>query len=335
MKEKNRLLSYAVLFTAGFMICFSMLAASEREKYEEKFDETVALAKDGRVVLGNIAGNIEVRTWNKGEVKIKALKVSRASTESRARQNADLVTIEIEKSNSMVEIKTVYPKRSPRKMNVSVSFDLYIPAKASAKISSVSGSINVSKIGGDCRVSTVSGEVILEDIMEYAKANSVSGDVELKNAGQGAHCESVSGNVSAQDVVGDVFLKTVSGNVYARNVEGSIEGSTVSGGVDLKNVEKADSIRASTLSGSVNYVGEILSDGRYYFKSHSGSITLHIPSDSAFDLEAKTFSGSIRSDFDIMISGKISKKELRGSVNGGGAEVEAKTFSGSIYLEKK
>jgi len=62
---------------------------------------------------------------------------------------------------------------------------------------------------------------------------------------------------------------------------------------------------------------------------------MRIPSDSAFDFEAKTFSGSIHSDFEITISGKISKREIRGSVNGGGADITLKNFSGNIYLKKK
>jgi len=79
----------------------------------------------------------------------------------------------------------------------------------------------------------------------------------------------------------------------------------------------------------------IFSDGTYEFKSHSGDVTLTIPSDAAFDLEARTFSGSIDSEFEITLTGKISKKELKGSVNGGGATLEVKTFSGDVELKKK
>ena len=94
-------------------------------------------------------------------------------------------------------------------------------------------------------------------------------------------------------------------------------------------------IEAKSLSGSVRYDGDIYSDGRYYLKSHSGDITMMIPASSAFDLDAKTFSGDIDTEFDVMISGKISKKSIRGSVNNGGADVDIKTFSGDIRLKKK
>jgi DUF4097 and DUF4098 domain-containing protein YvlB len=62
---------------------------------------------------------------------------------------------------------------------------------------------------------------------------------------------------------------------------------------------------------------------------------LILPARSAFDLEAKTFSGSIDSAFEIMVMGKLSKRELKGSVNSGGAEVTVSTFSGDVRLKKK
>ncbi len=60
-----------------------------------------------------------------------------------------------------------------------------------------------------------------------------------------------------------------------------------------------------------------------------------LPADSAFELEAKTFSGNIESDFEITVSGQISKRKISGVVNEGGAVVKLSTFSGDISLRKK
>ncbi|MEW5900547.1 MAG: hypothetical protein AB1715_03690 [Acidobacteriota bacterium] len=55
---------------------------------------------------------------------------------------------------------------------------------------------------------------------------------------------------------------------------------------------------------------------------------------SAFDLEAETFSGGIETDFEIKLIGRISPKEMSGVVNGGGAAVKLSSFSGDIRLKK-
>lgn len=305
------------------------------EKFEEKFEKTVALAKDGKVYLKNIAGDIDVKTWDRGEVKIDALKVSKHSSMEKAKEHAGLVNIEVTEEGGTLSIVTMYPKNGPRNMSVSVNFNLTIPSGASADINSVSGDLTLANIGGAAKAETVSGNVVLEKITGTLKGKTVSGDVTVMGAAKGAYCKSVSGNVKVDDVNGDAELYTVSGTLKAGSVKGSITAENTSGDVKLTEVTDAKAIKAKTLSGDVDYVGVIYSDGAYSFKSHSGDVLLTVPSDAAFDLEAKTFSGSIETDFEITLAGKISKKELKGSVNGGGATLEIKTFSGDVHLKKK
>jgi DUF4097 and DUF4098 domain-containing protein YvlB len=210
-----------------------------------------------------------------------------------------------------------------------------IPSMAGADVNSVSGDIWVANIGGAAKVKTVSGEVTSEDIAGTFKGKSVSGDVKITGAKKGVECHSVSGDVEAYDVVGDAELHTVSGEVTASRIKGSIEAESVSGDLELTDVSEARVVKAKALSGEITYVGTINPDGRYSLKSHSGDIRMTIPGSSAFDLEAKTFSGDIDSEFEITISGKISKKKIRGSVNGGGADIDLSTFSGDVILRKK
>ena len=47
------------------------------------------------------------------------------------------------------------------------------------------------------------------------------------------------------------------------------------------------------------YNGDISSSGRYSLEAHSGKVEMTIPSNSAFDLSASTFSGSIKTDFKV------------------------------------
>ncbi len=335
MRLKKSLASLTVLLFFFLILGFSPSSSIAKEKFEEKFEKTVALAKDGKVYLNNISGDIEVKTWDRGEVKIDALKVSQHSSMDKAREYAGLVEIEVTDEGGTLNIVVKYPKNGPNKMNVSVDFKLMIPSLATADINSVSGDLTLQNIGGAAKAETVSGDVTLEKIAGTLKGKTVSGNVTATGAAKGAYCKSVSGNVMVDDVIGDAELYTVSGTIKAGSVKGSITAENTSGDVDLIDVTDAKAVKAKTLSGDVDYAGVIFSDGTYEFKSHSGDVTLTIPSDAAFDLEARTFSGSIDSEFEITLTGKISKKELKGSVNGGGATLEVKTFSGDVELKKK
>ena len=316
--KANRALSILSVFTAFILFTgFNSPGLSAVEKHEEKFEKTVSLAKDGQVYLNNVSGNIEVKSWKKDEVKIDAVKISSAHSLEEAKGNAELVKIEVEKEGDTLRIETDYPRMFGRSLNVSVNYTLMVPDKASVRVKSVSGSIILEEIGGT------------------VKANAVSGNIDVRKASKGVDCDAVSGNVEARDVIGDVYLNAISGGITVERIQGSVEAKTVSGDVDMRSVSKAKVVKATVLSGTITYEGDIDPDGRYTMKAHSGDIEMTIPSNSAFDLEASTFSGRIKSDFEITVSGTISKNKIQGEVNRGGAEVDLNTFSGSIYLRKK
>ena len=317
MKMKKTMVSLGVLFALVVMFGVNPAVAAEKVKFEEKFEKTLDLVRNGKVIIKNFSGNIEVKTWNKAQVQIDALKVSRATTLAKAKEDIAKVKIVITEENSTLRIKTEYPKGPNKNLSVSIYYTLMIPAEASINAYTMSGNVTCEDISGDLKAETVSGNVI------------------VTGAKNGANCITVSGTVEVDNVIGDVKLHSVSGNVLANEIKGSVDADTVSGSVVLTNITDADEIEASAISGKVKYEGDLASNGSYHLQTHSGRIEFIVPSSAAFDLDARTFSGSINSDFDITVRGKIEKKSLSGSVNGGGAEVELKNFSGSIYLKKK
>jgi DUF4097 and DUF4098 domain-containing protein YvlB len=340
MKSNKATKLTAILAGLFFLMLMGFYPAESRirEKYEEKFERTVKLAKGGHVSLINISGSIEVKSWNKGEVKIDALKTSRASSLSQAKENAAEVKIVVQKEGDTLRIKTEYPKRRGsrrRRLSVSVHYNLWVPSKASVRIDSTSGSVEMENIGGEVKVDVKSGSVDLKDIGGEVKVDVTSGSVTIKKAAKGVDCDIISGRLELQDIRGDAYLKTVSGKIKVERIKGSIEAETTSGGIEMRKVTGAKTIKGKVLSGSIVYDGDIDPNGRYTLHTHSGSIRMFISSGSGFELEAKTFSGRIDSDFDITISGKLSKKAIKGVVNKGGAYMKLSTFSGSIYLRKR
>jgi len=335
MKPRRIIASSGVLLLMVFLMATVPTELIAKEKYEEKFAKTVPVAQDDKVVLRNISGDIEVKTWGKNEVRIDALKVAKASSLEKAKENAGKVTIEVNKENGVLRIETEYPKEKIKNLNVHVNFSLMIPSQAAMNAKSVSGDITFEGIGGKAEAKSVSGDVAVFKAGKGAECESVSGDITAADVDGGLHGKSVSGDLKMTNITGDTELHTVSGDINVQNVKGSLEAESVSGDVTLMDVSEADEVRGKTLSGEIEYKGTIKPDGKYSLASHSGNVELTIPAGSAFNLEAKTFSGDIESDFEIAVSGKLSKKELRGSVNGGGADVTLKTFSGDIHLKKK
>jgi DUF4097 and DUF4098 domain-containing protein YvlB len=320
MNQKIIKKSLVTIACLSFVLCLYSGKAIARERYEEKFEKTESLARDGKVFLSNISGRIEVKTWAEEKVKIDALKVSEASALSRAQENAKIVLIEVKKEANTLRIETKYPEHREREsINVSVNYQLWIPDKAFVDLDSVSGEVTAEGIGGSARVNTVSGNIKLENVEKGVDCNSTSGDLVLKN------------------VKGDVDANTTSGKISASQIIGSIHAVSVSGDIELSDVSEAKVIKASSVSGSIRYQGKIMPEGKYSLKTMSGQIVLDLPSDSSFELEADTFSGHIDSDFPIEISGKIVPREFprefHAVVNKGGGYITLSSFSGSIGIK--
>jgi hypothetical protein len=335
--SKKALVLIVVLAVAIFFLGMNPLEASAqgKVKHEEKFEKTESLARDGKVEIRNISGDVEVMTWDRGEVKIDGLKISRASSMEKAKEYASKVKIEISRENGMLKVETKYPKPSIKGMSVSVDYKVMIPSQAAINARTVSGDVILEKIGGKAAAGTKSGNVSVFGAQNGANAETVSGNVKVADVENGIYCKTASGNVSAKNITGNADLNCVSGDVTAEKITGDVEADTVSGSVKLVDISGADVVKGKTMSGNTVYYGDISSNGRYTLEAHSGKVEMAIPSGSAFDLTASVFSGSINTDFKVMMSGKMSTKKISGSVNGGGADVTLKTFSGNIYLKKK
>ena len=337
MMSKKVVILLTVLAVLIFFVGLNPLEASAqgKVKHEEIFEKTESLAKDGKVEIRNVSGDVEVMTWDRGEVKIDALKTSRANSLDKAKENASKVKIEVTRENGILKVETKYPKPSIKNLSVSVYYKVTVPSQASIKAKTVSGDVTLENIGGKAAANTKSGDVTVVGARNGANAETVSGNVKVMDIQNGVYGKTASGNVHAKNITGNADLNCVSGNVTAEDIRGDVEADTVSGSVKLLDISGADVVKGETMSGSTIYLGEINPNGRYSLNAHSGKVEMTIPSGSAFDLTASTFSGSIKVDFKIMVSGTLSKKRISGSVNGGGADVNLKTFSGNVYLKKK
>ncbi len=320
MKQRSNRWPIALAAAALIAVLVAAPALAE-QKFEEKFEKTVPLSKAGTLYLSNLSGQIEVLAWKDAQVKIEALKTSKADTLDKAKENAAKVTIEVTGEADRVSVETKYPKRmggfwGGDSINVSVDYRVWVPEQAAVEVKSVSGDVKVAPIGGK------------------AKIDSVSGNVGLRGAA-GAEVKLVSGDLEMENVAGDAFIKAVSGDIDITRIKGSIEADAVSGDIVLKDVAEAQTVDIKTVSGNVTYSGDLKAGGRYELKTHSGDVRMTIPAGSGFDLEANTFSGDIESDFEITVVGKISPREIRGTVGKGGTTLVLKSFSGNVDLKKK
>ena len=300
-----------------------------REEQTDRQTKTVRIGTDGELTLGNIAGDITVTRANGGEATIEIVKTARARTVDEAREFLGLVTVTVTERSGRAEVKTVYPgdemrRNNRRNVNVSVAYTVSTPAGTRLTIGSISGSINASGIKGD------------------VSANSISGSVHIANAGRIASAKSISGDVEILDTQtdGTMEVSSVSGTVTVRKVAArSIDVGSISGSVVVQDA-RCDRVQAHTISGDVEFGGTLAKGGRYELNSHSGDVRVALEGGTGFEVEATSFSGSIRSDFPVTIGGDrgqsfTRRKALRGVFGDGSAVLSLTSFSGSVVITKR
>lgn len=296
----------------------------DRDRIEqvERTTKTVKIGATGQVDLSNISGDIVITAGGGDDVRIDVVKRGRGVTDADAKRQLELLTIEIIERAGRVEVRARY-REGERHINASADYTVTAPAGALVTVRSVSGDIRVTGIKGELDVETVSGDVKLDAVGELGRAKTVSGDID----------------VSGAQVDGTLEASSVSGNVIARSVKARrIELGTVSGDVELID-PTCDTVTAKALSGEVSFTGTLAKGGRYAFQSHSGDVRLVLAGDVGFEIEASTFSGTIKSDLPLTIGGRresaVSRRTIRGAYGDGSALVDVTTFSGSVIIRKR
>jgi DUF4097 and DUF4098 domain-containing protein YvlB len=135
---------------------------------------------------------------------------------------------------------------------------------------------------------------------------------------------------------GELNCGSTTGHVTIDSVKASkITAGATTGRIDIINCEGAVDARAMT--GSVS--ADLKSFSASYFETTTGGVTLRLPANAAFNLDARTTTGHVSTDYTFMgeVTGErkfSAGAEIKGSTNGGGQEIKIRTTTGSVQVNK-
>jgi len=267
-------------------------------------NETRPLDADGKVEISNVKGRIEVRTWDKPQVRIGG---------SLGR---GVEKLEIGNGGRELEIKVRYPRNSRNTEPTNLVID--VPTRASLDIDGVAARISVTGTAG-----------------RELEIDSVSGDVSVAGAPRQADIESVSGDLRLTLNSDDVDVQSVSGTITLRGrLRGEVEAETVSGNITVDSRgERVRRVTSNTVSGNATLQVGLADGGEIKAESVSGNIKLVTPRALSANVHGESFSGHLRApgaSIDKPRYGPGSSFEHR--YGSGSGEVHLETFSGSVEL---
>ncbi len=233
------------------------------EVVREAFEQSYPLAANGRVSLKNINGSVEVKAWDRNEVRVEAVKWA-----YRAERLAEL-KVDIDASASAVRIKTQYLQTNRDGYNdrerrydnpASVEFVLTVPRTA-----------------------------------RIDKVELINGDLDLEGLTGEIQASSINGEVTAKELTGDIHLSTINGRLEFNFERGDSNSplrlSSVNGSVELVLASDSEAeLKARTVHGSIsNELGLPVKKGKYVGRNLAGLLGR-----GGSEIDLSNVNGSIR-----------------------------------------
>jgi DUF4097 and DUF4098 domain-containing protein YvlB len=275
-------------------LMIGMLAAALAQ---QQTDTTFAIRPGSRVEVETFGGEINVRTWNRNEIRVQA-------THGRR----DVVSIESRGNTVQVEAEgRVGPA-------IAVTFNITVPPSVSLDLSGVHTEISVEGVTGDIDAETVQGGI------------RVAGGGRLK-------LESVEGEIVVDKARGRVSANTVNRGIRITNVVGDVEAETVNGPISLRAVQ-ASSVDLATINGRIIYDGTIRDGGDFAIASHNGGVWVVVPDKSGVTVSISTFNGELDSTLPVTMSGTGRNRNMTFVFGSGSARLDIESFGGDIHLRR-
>jgi len=276
------------------------------------------------------SGSISIHAGNSNEVRvtghIQATEWFGGNAEAKIKRLQDNPPIQ----QSGNDIRIGHIDDPELKHNISISYEVTVPASTQLHASTGSGNQEISGISGPVEANTGSGNLQVRDIGDGVRAHTGSGNLDLSGVKGSAFARTGSGDIRASNIAGGFDGQTGSGHlVLEQTAPGAVRAETGSGGLELRNVR--GSLQAQAGSGDIKAEGE--ATGGWVVHTGSGSVELRFPQNASFDLNAHTGSGSINLSHPVTVQGTIGRKEVRGKVGSGGVPVEVQTGSGDIRID--
>lgn len=297
---------------------------------EGSFERALQVSGAVNLDIRSGSGNIRVVPGSVGQVQIRgAIRVRRGT-----QADAEALVRELEQSPPIEQTGNDlrighFGTESDRYRNVSISYDVTVPAETRAQARTGSGDVAVQNLKGPVEARSGSGNVEISNIGDTVNAHTGSGNIRLASVQGAAVAQTGSGDIRAEGVAGAFTGKAGSGNVVVtQTAPGGATLQTGSGNITASGLEGP--LQAQTGSGSIKAEGQ--PSANWNLRAGSGDVSLSVPATAAFDFDAHTGSGSISIDHPMTVQGKIERRRVQGKVRGGGALVSVQTGSGAVRV---
>jgi hypothetical protein len=159
----------------------------------KEFNQTYPLQPGGTFELQNVNGTVDVQSWDRDEVEVRAVK-----TAKHKESDLDLVSIDVDAKGSSISVATRYPQNEG--VEVAVEYTVHVPHCAHVEhLGTVNGTVRVAGVEAVEDLRTVNGNIEVYEASGSVHAHTTNGNVHLEllhvQDKNGAVAETTNGSV--------------------------------------------------------------------------------------------------------------------------------------------
>ena len=313
----------------GFLLGIALLGTLAKPAVGQivQIDELRPLRPDATVELEVVVQSVIVEGWDRNEIQIVG-EYDSDIEEIDIRETDGSFRFEIEQTSGSRR----GDRRDPQRLEVRV------PRGIRLFIETVSGSLDVSGVNGALDAEAVSGSARARGDLTSASLSSISGSVEYDGDSPSVRLESVSGGVTYAGTSRDVQLESVSGSVRIEGGVETIEAGSVSGSIRISTEIPVQSLDVNSVSGQVDFRGNLAPGGRIDVDNHSGTVELSLGSNTDARFRVTSLSGEVSSNLPGMLDevhtrGRFTpNRSLEFTTGSGSGRVTVASFSGDVRI---
>ena len=256
MKLGNIFPSTLGAFAIAALICLNSLPAAAAA--EGSFQRTLQVTGPVTMDLTTGSGDVDVHTGGAGQVQVTGhIRATEKWFDGDSNDVRDKIkrlegNPPIQQSGNTIRIGHVDDPEL--RHNISISYEVVVPAETELRTESGSGNQKVEGIRGPLEISAGSGDVKLSGIGDRVHAETGSGDIDINRVNGNVHAKTGSGSIQANEIAGGFEADTGSGHIsLQQTAPGSVRVDTGSGGMDLRGVR--GSLDAKAGSGTIEAEG--------------------------------------------------------------------------------
>jgi DUF4097 and DUF4098 domain-containing protein YvlB len=323
-------------------------------------EQVNAIPAHSNVQIQNPHGNVTVMASSDNSMRVRAHQVVRTTSDSDARRIFHLLDPKIQISGNAVRVQ-VDGNNDGR-----ADLTIELPADATGDVTAGHGDVTVQGVKGPTTVNSSHGDVKLDGISGNVNAHMSKGDFSAHAIQGDLSLEGHVGDVTISDIqgkalldgdfFGDTHLEHVGQSVHFHSSRtdvalSKLEGDLTMDSDDLHITQAAGPIRIVTRSKNIEatqVTGDIhIEDangevnvavanpvGNIAITNRNQPITLTLPQNANFSINATTNEGDVQTDFPLDVTGSDSRRTVTGQVGKGGVKIELNQDHGDLRLRK-